>query len=215
MKRNPTIPNSDFPRCTHTSPSGRRCRSLCSSAESPYCLRHKPKEDPAAALVRDLQEFRSVADVTVFLSRLISALSRDQISTRRAAVLSDVAISLMNALRSLQKEYETNQRVDGFEILPWTWSMPRRGSHGFDDTDDARAFFAQQYADKVRAKVEKQWPKGASPPATIPIALMSVLITTTMNTRLHPASRFNSPVSRIAHDVFHPQLSVNPTKRLA
>jgi hypothetical protein len=155
MKRNPTIPNSDFPRCTHTSPSGRRCRSLCSSAESPYCLRHKPKEDPAAALVRDLQEFRSVADVTVFLSRLISALSRDQISTRRAAVLSDVAISLMNALRSLQKEYETNQRVDGFEILPWTWSMPRRGSHGFDDTDDARAFFAQQYADKMRAKVEK------------------------------------------------------------
>jgi hypothetical protein len=87
MKRNlaTSSPNS-VPRCTHTSPSGRRCRSSASSLESRFCPRHRPKEDPAAALVRDLQDFRSVSDVTVFLSRLLGVLSRDEISTRRAAV---------------------------------------------------------------------------------------------------------------------------------
>lgn len=54
-------------------------------ADSPFCHRHRPKDAPAAELIRGLSDFRSVADVTVFLSRLIFALSKDQISTRRAA----------------------------------------------------------------------------------------------------------------------------------
>jgi hypothetical protein len=153
-----TSPNS-LPRCTHTSPSGRRCRSSASSLESRFCPRHRPKEDPAAALVRDLQDFRSVSDVTVFLSRLLGVLSRDEISTRRAAVLSYVAISLMHALRSLQREHETMAGTTKFDPLPWTWQMPRPGFSGFEDIHDARAFYAQQYADDMRKKAEESLAK--------------------------------------------------------
>jgi len=153
--KSPTTSSNASPRCTFTTPSGRRCRSVCSSPESPFCLRHKPKEDPGAELVRDIKEFRSVGDVTVFLSRLISAVSKNQIPTSRASVLSYVAVSLMHSLRSLQKEHELDESVDKFEVLPWTWRMPRRGSPGFEDIDDARAFYAQQFADRMRKKVEE------------------------------------------------------------
>ena len=150
---------NSLPRCTHTTPSGRRCRSFTSSLESQFCRRHLPKEDPAAALVRDLQDFRSVGDVTVFLSRLLGVLSRDEISTRRAAVLSYVAISLMHALRSLQREHETVAGATKFDPLPWTWRMPSRGFSGFEDIHDARAFYAQQYADDMRKKAEESLAK--------------------------------------------------------
>ena len=144
-----------LPRCAHTSASGRRCRSSASSLESKFCPRHRPPEDPAASLVRDLKDFRSVGDVTVFLSRLLGVLSRDEISTRRAAVLSYVAISLMHALRSLQREHETTAGTNKFDPLPWTWKMPRPGFSGFEDIHDARAFYAQQYADDMRKKAEQ------------------------------------------------------------
>jgi len=153
--KSPTSSNSASSRCTFTTPSGRRCRSVCSSADSPFCLRHKPKEDPGAELVRDIKEFRSVGDVTVFLSRLISAVSRNQIPTSRASVLSYVAVSLMHSLRSLQKEHELDDSVSKFEVLPWTWRITRGDAPPFEDIDDARAFYAQQYADRMREKVEK------------------------------------------------------------
>jgi hypothetical protein len=151
-------PNS-LPCCNHIWPSGRRCRSSASSLESSFCPLHQPKEDPVAALVRDLQDFRSVGDVTVFLSRLLGVLSRDEISTRRAAVLSYVAISLMHALRSLQREHETMAGTTKFDPLPWTWQMPRPGFSGFEDIHDARAFYAQQYADDMRKKAEESLAK--------------------------------------------------------
>jgi hypothetical protein len=160
MKRNLASPSlNSLPRCTHTTPSGRRCRSSASSLESQFCRRHLPKDDPAAALVRDLQDFRSVSDVTVFLSRLLGVLSRDEISTRRAAVLSYVAISLMHALRSLQREHETVAGTTKFDPLPWTWRMPSRGFSGFEDIHDARAFYAQQYADDMRKEAKESLAK--------------------------------------------------------
>jgi hypothetical protein len=160
MKRqSPAKTPNSLPRCIHIWPSGRRCRSSASSLESSFCPLHQPKEDPAAALVRDLQDFRSVGDVTVFLSRLLGVLSRDEISTRRAAVLSYVAISLMHALRSLQREHETMSGTTKFDPLPWTWQMPRPGFSGFEDIHDARAFYAQQYADDMRKKAEESLAK--------------------------------------------------------
>jgi hypothetical protein len=160
MKRNlASSSQNSLPRCAHKYASGRRCRSSASSLESQFCPRHRPPEDPAASLVRDLQDFRSVGDVTVFLSRLLGVLSRDEISTRRAAVLSYVAISLMHALRSLQCEHETVAGTTKFDPLPWTWRMASRGFSGFEDIHDARAFYAQQYADNMRKKAEESLAK--------------------------------------------------------
>jgi hypothetical protein len=160
MKRNlPTPSPNSLPRCTHATPSGRRCRSSATGSDSPFCFRHQPKEDPLADLVRDLDQFRSAADVTVFLSRLISTLSKDQISTRRASVLSYVAISLMHALRTMQREHESNASGTRFDPLPYTWAVPRPGAKGFVNIHDARAFYAQQYADDMRKKAEASFAK--------------------------------------------------------
>jgi len=160
MKRNLASPSpNSLPRCTHTSPSGRRCRSSSSTPESLFCLRHQPKQDPLADLVRDLDQFRSAADVTVFLSRLISTLSKDQISTRRAAVLSYVAISLMHALRTMQREHESGSSGTRFDPLPYTWAVPTAGAKDFVNIHDARAFYAQQYADEMRKKAEASFAK--------------------------------------------------------
>ena len=164
MKRNLASASlNSLPRCTHTYPSGRRCRSSASSLESPYCPRHLPKEDPAASLVRDLDQFRSAADVTVFLSRLLGCLSRGKISTRRAAVLSYVSISLMHALRSLQRENESNANGDSFDPLPISWNVPSSDRPAFRDAHEARAYFAQRYADRMRRIAEDSCPASSGP----------------------------------------------------
>jgi hypothetical protein len=152
------------PRCTHTAPSGRRCRSS-SSPGSSFCPTHQPKQDPAAGLVRDLDQFRSAADVTVFLSRLIGAVSRGEISTRRAAVLSYVAISLMHALRQLQREKDAGSDGSTFDPLPISWAVPDYGYPGFVNEDDARAFYAQRYADNMREVAEESLAKPARSPS--------------------------------------------------
>ena len=155
MKRQSANPNTNsLPRCSHVFPSGRRCRSTAPGTDSPFCHRHRPKEGPGAELVRNLPEFHSVADVTVFLSRLIFALSKDQISTRRASVLSYVAVSLMHGFRSLQQEHQAERGELRFDPLPWTWTVTRSGP-GFVDVDDARAFYAQHYADKMCEKAKQ------------------------------------------------------------
>jgi hypothetical protein len=46
-----------------------------------------------------------------------------------------------------------------FDPLPWTWRMPIRGFSGFEDIHDARAFYAQQYADRMRRKAEESLAK--------------------------------------------------------
>jgi hypothetical protein len=135
------------PRCSQTTASGRRCRTSACTGSS-FRSTHQPKQDPAADLVRDLDRFRSAADVTVFLSRLIGTVSRGEISTRRAAVLSYVAISLM----------DSSFDGSGFDPLPYTWSI-EYGSRQFVNEDDARAFYAQLYADKMRKIAEESLAK--------------------------------------------------------
>ena len=165
MKRNLASASlNSLPRCTHTFPSGRRCRSSASAPDSPFCLRHQPNEHSAAGLVRDLDQFRSAADVTVFLSRLLGCLSRGEISTRRAAVLSYVSISLMHALRSLQRENQSNANGDRFDPLPISWNVPSSDRPAFRDAHEARAYFAQRYADRMRRIAEDSRPTSGEPP---------------------------------------------------
>lgn len=146
------------PRCSHTAPSGRRCRNSASTGSS-FCPAHQPKQDPATDLVRDLDQFRSAGDVTVFLSRLIGAVSRGEISTRRAAVLSYVAISLMHALRQLQREKDSGSDGSDFDPLPITWGIPFGNLPRFVSEEDARAFYAQRYADSMREIAEQSLAK--------------------------------------------------------
>jgi hypothetical protein len=146
------------PRCSHTAPSGRRCRNSASAGSS-FCPTHQPKQDPAADLVRDLDQFRSAADVTVFLSRLIGAVSRGEISTRRAAVLSYVAITLMHSLRQLQREKDSGSDGADFDPLPITWGIPFGNLPSFVSEEDARAFYAQRYADRMRQIAEQSLAK--------------------------------------------------------
>ena len=88
-------------------------------------------------------------------SWLIFALSRDQISTRRASVLSYVAVSLMHGFRTLQQKHLGEMGESRFDPLPWTWKWPRAHRPDFVNIDDARGFYAQQYADKMREKAKQ------------------------------------------------------------
>jgi hypothetical protein len=141
-------------RCSFTKSNGRRCRML-SAPGSPFCNAHLRQSESAVDLVADLPEFRSAADVTAFLSRLVIALSRNQISTRRASVLSYVSISLMHALRALQQENACDADGSHFDPLPLTWNLSSSDRPNFTDVDQARAFFAQRYADRMRQIVER------------------------------------------------------------
>jgi len=150
-------------RCSFTKSNGHRCRMLPAPG-SPLCPAHLRQSDLAVDLVGDLQEFRSAADVTIFLSRLVVALSRNQISTRRAAVLSYVSISLMHALRALQQENACNADGSNFDPLPLTWNLPSSDRPSFTDVHEARAFFAQRYADRMRKIVESARADSATKP---------------------------------------------------
>jgi hypothetical protein len=122
---------------------------------SPFCPAHQRQAQTAVDLVGDLEEFCSTVDVTIFLSRLVVALSRNQISTRRAAVLSYISNSLMHSLRAIQQENACNADGSRYDPLPLTWNLPSETHPTFDDVDEARAFFAQRYADRMREIVER------------------------------------------------------------
>ena len=143
-----------LPRCNHITQTGRHGRSSAISRDIPFCRRHKPGQDPAADLVRNLEQFRSAGDFTVFLSRLISSLSKDQTSTRRAAVLSYVSVSLMHALRSLERERTSNADCSAFDPLPITWHLPSGDREPFINEDGGRAFYAPKDAHRMREIAE-------------------------------------------------------------
>jgi hypothetical protein len=155
MKSDSLVPDClPSSRCSFTKSHGHRCRMLAARGSS-LCPAHQRQADRAVDLVGDLEEFCSAVDVTVFLSRLVVALSRNQISTRRAAVLSYICVSVMHALRGVQQENASNANGDNFDPLPLTWNLPSDKHPAFDDVNEARAFFAQRYADRMREIAER------------------------------------------------------------
>jgi hypothetical protein len=97
-------------RCQHRTPSGKRCRLQVVDALSGLCLRHgsqrlvTPDTNLRAALVGDLEDFKSAENVNEVLGRLLVLLSEDRIAPRRGAVLAYVCNLLLHSLVAIDRE---------------------------------------------------------------------------------------------------------------
>src|SRR5215813_1711006 len=121
----PTHPSSaqgvgaSLPRCTHRTPTGRRCRAEVFDSRATFCRQHlfasaHRYSDPelAAELLGPLTDFNSASDVTDFLSRLLILQAKDRIAPRRAAVMAYTCNLLLRGLRAIDLESLAAQKAD-------------------------------------------------------------------------------------------------------
>lgn len=126
-----TKPNAaePLPLCANVTPSGRHCYSRVAHPDSPYCRSHARirraatvATNPLAGLPPELSQFTSIEDVTRFLASLLTLLSENRISPRRAAVLAYIANSLLHALKAANQAADNDD--DGEFIVDLT-GFPR------------------------------------------------------------------------------------------
>jgi hypothetical protein len=100
-------------RCSHQTPTGRRCRLNATSSASGLCPRHASRassspasEDLSASFPAGLDEFTSAVQINAFLSQLAALVVQDRISPRRAAVLAYIQSLLLRTLPAVQIELD-------------------------------------------------------------------------------------------------------------
>ena len=114
-----TDSNSAPLHCRHRTASGRRCRMAVSDPHSGLCHKHAAERqqnldqaDLAAALIGDIEEFRSAADINHSLGELYKLQARNKITPRRAAVMAYTANLLLRTLPAIYAE-ENAEQDDG------------------------------------------------------------------------------------------------------
>jgi len=97
--------------CQYRTASGRRCRMAVSDPHSGLCSKHAAdrqkdldQADLAAALIGDIEEFRSAADINHSLGELYKLQARNKITPRRAAVMAYTANLLLRTLPAIYAE---------------------------------------------------------------------------------------------------------------
>jgi hypothetical protein len=117
--------NSIIPHCQHRTASGRRCRMAVSDPDSGLCHKHAAERqqqldqaDFSAALIGDVEEFRSAVDINHTLGELYKLQARNQISPRRASVMAFTCNLLLRTLPAIQLE------IDG-RPQEFIFDMPR------------------------------------------------------------------------------------------
>jgi hypothetical protein len=120
MKQNTAALTNDSHLCSHRTRTGRRCR-LPVLPNSALCFRHgsgletqRPDADLASAF-NQLGHFRSAVVINEFLSKLLTLLVQDRISTRRAAVLGYLTNQLLRTLPAI--DHELNSDDDDEDTL--------------------------------------------------------------------------------------------------
>ena len=132
-----TDSNSAPPHCQYRTASGRRCRMAVSDPHSGLCHKHAAERqvdrfavahnkdldqaDLAAALIGDIEEFRSAADINHSLGELYKLQARNKITPRRAAVMAYTANLLLRTLPAIYAE-EGAAQDDGPMVIP---DLPR------------------------------------------------------------------------------------------
>ena len=114
--------------CRYRTASGRRCRMAISEPHSGLCSKHaaererdRDQADLAAALIGDIEEFRSAADINHSLGELYKLQARNKITPRRAAVMAYTANLLLRTLPAIYAE-EGAAQDDGLMVIP---DLPR------------------------------------------------------------------------------------------
>jgi hypothetical protein len=124
---------NSLPRCTHTSPSGRRCRSSASAPESLFCLRHQPQPEKLAAteLTRAAGTLSTPEEINRFLTRVTLLRIEGRLTPKEASnyaylclilQLGQRAIAFHQKLRDARLEHEAEQaRIKAVR----SWTLPR------------------------------------------------------------------------------------------
>src|SRR5439155_25681726 len=109
--------------CQYRTASGRRCRMASSEPHSGLCHKHAAERqqnldqaDLAAALIGDIEEFRSAADINHSLGELYKLQARNKITPRRAAVMAYTANLLLRTLPAIYAE-ENAEQDDSCQLI--------------------------------------------------------------------------------------------------
>src|SRR5438876_5516148 len=126
-----TDSNSTPLHCRHRTASGRRCRMAVSDPHSGLCHKHAAERqqnldqaDLAAALIGDIEEFRSASDINHSLGELYKLQARNKIIPRRAecptkgtspgscraSVLAYITNQPLHSHRAVDRQAPTNHR---------------------------------------------------------------------------------------------------------
>jgi hypothetical protein len=168
MKRNlPTPSPNSLPRCTHTSPSGRRCRSSAFGSDSPFCFRHQPQPEKLAAaeLTTAAGTLSTPEEINRFLTRVTLLRIEGRLTPKEASnyaylclilQLGQRAIAFHQKLREARLEHEAEQaRIQA--VMSWTLPRPDRSDwpdyvppppagHGAEKAPDAEESPLQAYS---------------------------------------------------------------------
>src|SRR2546425_7737564 len=110
--------------CQYRTASGRRCRMAISDPHSGLCHKHAAERqqnldqaDLAAALIGDIEEFRSAADINHSLGELYKLQARNKITPRRAAVMAYTANLLLRTLPAIYAEENASPDAEPHPII--------------------------------------------------------------------------------------------------
>ena len=118
-----------LPLCSNISPKGRRCRQPVTHLGAPFCRTHSRirrsrhiEANPLTDLPADLSSLNSYSEVTLFLARVLTLLSENRISPRRAAVLTYIANSILNSLRAAERQalLQANDQAEAPLQIDWS-----------------------------------------------------------------------------------------------
>jgi hypothetical protein len=125
-------------RCSHKTPTGRRCRLIAKNSASGLCPRHASRvssspasDDLSASFPAGLDEFISAVQINAFLSQLAALVVQDRISPRRAAVLAYIQSLVLRTLPAIELE-----ESDIDEDRP-IFNLPRPGCRNQESFDSA------------------------------------------------------------------------------
>jgi hypothetical protein len=129
-----TLDPAISPTCQYTNTRGHRCHMLPADDHSSSCPHHvrqalkrerRQNEAVAKELLGDLQDFSTAGSVNYFLGNLVKQLARKRIARRDAIALAYVSQLLLNSLRALDREYETEQDASASQFLLQAFQKPK------------------------------------------------------------------------------------------
>jgi hypothetical protein len=122
-------PISDASRCAQRFANGKRC-TYPARPYSSFCPSHARAEaarrqaaDLVATLTGGLDEFKSPAAISDFLSRLLLLLAQDRVSPRRGAVMAYTASLLLRAVSATAEEKAEKENPQNRPVT-FIWDLP-------------------------------------------------------------------------------------------
>ncbi len=110
-----SIASNYLPQCSRHTKQGTRCRLPALDANRGLCFRHVGLQaheadsgDLSADLLAELDNLQSAEQVNLFLSRLLEVLTKNRISTKRAAVLTYICSQLLRSMSAIDRELKTD-----------------------------------------------------------------------------------------------------------